>query len=600
MKTIKFFACLIVLSFSFNACDNQKNVTNDNKDQSSANKALRNLFDRYYEGRLKFFPFESTDAGEDRYNDLFPNSNTQAFRNDLKAFYTVYLDSLNQFKKEGIDANNLLALEVLKYDVQMNIKGFDFPDYLMPLNQFWGMHLSVGQYGSGTAAQPFKTVKDYDNWLKRIDGYVVWSDSAIANMQAGISRNMVLPTKLVTKIIPQYESTIASEADKSLFYDPIKNFPKSFSESDKARLSASYAKMIYEKINPAHSKMLKFLKEDYLKASRSSSGISALKGGTEHYAYLAASWTTTDLSPDQIHATGLQEVARIRAEMEKTMQSVGFKGNLSQFFEFMKTDKQFMPFKVAKEVTDSFASILVKIEPNLSKMFSSRPKCAFEVRQTEAFRAASASAEYNSGSVDGTRPGIFYVPVLDAKTYNTTSGFESLFLHEAIPGHHFQSMLQRENEALPKFLRFNWYGAYGEGWALYCESLGKELGLYSDPYQYMGALGDEMHRAVRLVVDVAIHTKGMSREAAIQYMMENEAISEEGAIAEIERYMAIPGQAVSYKIGALKIRALRTKYEKELGAKFSLADFHARLLESGCLPLNVLENKMNTWAATIK
>jgi uncharacterized protein (DUF885 family) len=281
------------------------------------------------------------------------------------------------------------------------------------------------------------------------------------------------------------------------------------------------------------------------------------------------------------------------------MQSVGFKGNLQQFFEFMKTDKQFMPFKKPKEVTDSFASILAKIEPNLQKMFSSRPKCAFEVRQTEAFRAASASAEYNEGSVDGSRPGIFYVPILDATTYNTTSGFESLFLHEAIPGHHFQCMLQRENEALPKFARFNWYGAYGEGWALYCESLGKELGLYTDPYQYMGALGDEMHRAVRLVVDVAIHTKGMSREEAVKYMMENEAISEEGAIAEIERYMAIPGQAVSYKIGALKIKELRAKYEKALSDKFSLADFHAKLLESGCLPLNVLESKMDNWAASV-
>ncbi len=598
MKKIVLNSVAILTVLGFTACNNNQTTTETKKDENNAN--LRALFDRYYENRLKFFPFESTSAGELRYNDLFPNSNTLEFRNALKAFYVNYLDSLTNFKSEPLNANDQLALEVLKYDIDMNIKGFDFPDHLMPLNQFWGMHLSMGQYGSGTAAQPFKTVKDYDNWLKRVDGYIIWSDSAIANMREGIKQGYVLPKKLIEKVIPQFEGTIAGDANKSLFYDPIKNFPTEFTESDKARLSASYAQMIYEKINPAHTRMIKFLKEEYLKVGRTTSGIGVLKGGNERYAYMASLWTTTNLTPDQIHATGISEVARIKSEMEKTMQAVGFKGNLAQFFEFMKTDNQFMPFKQPKEVTDSFYSILKKIEPNLNKMFSAKPKCPFEVRQTEAFRAASASAEYNEGSVDGTRPGVFYVPILDAKTYNTTSGFESLFLHEAIPGHHYQSMMQRENESLPKFQRFNWYGAYGEGWALYCESLGKELGLYTDPYQYMGALGDEMHRAVRLVVDVAIHTKGMTREEAVKFMTDNEAISEEGAIAEIERYMAIPGQAVSYKIGALKIRELRTKFEKELGAKFSIADFHAKLLESGCLPLNVLENKMNTWAASIK
>jgi uncharacterized protein (DUF885 family) len=597
MKQSIFILATILSLFVFNACDNSSKTETK---PGENNTALRALFDRYYEGRLKFFPFESTTAGEDRYNDLFPNSNTLEFRNSLKAFYVSYLDSLTNFKSEALNANDQLALDVLKYDVDMSIKNFDFPDHLMPSNQFWGMHLTIGQFGSGSSAQPFKTVNDYDNWLKRMDGYIAWSDSAIENMKTGIKQGYVLPKTLVVKMIPQFEGTIANEADKSLFYDPIKNFPTSFSESDRARLSASYAKMIYEKLNPTHMRMLNFLKGDYMTAARSSSGIGVLKGGNERYAYLASLWTTTSLTPDQIHSTGLSEVARIKSEMEKTMKAVAFKGTLSEFFEFMKTDKQFMPFKEPKQVTDSFYSILKKIDPNLNKMFSARPKCAFEVKQTEAFRAASASAEYNEGSADGKRPGVFYVPILDAKTYNTTSGFESLFLHEAIPGHHFQTMLQRENTSLPKFLRFNWYGAYGEGWALYCESLGKELGLYTDPYQYMGALGDEMHRAIRLVVDVAIHTKGMTREEAVKFMTDNEAISEDGAIAEIERYMAIPGQAVSYKIGALKIRELRTKFEKELGAKFSLADFHAQLLESGCLPLNVLENKMNTWAATVK
>jgi uncharacterized protein (DUF885 family) len=286
--------------------------------------------------------------------------------------------------------------------------------------------------------------------------------------------------------------------------------------------------------------------------------------------------------------------------MDSVRTAVGFKGDLNAFFEFMKTDKQFMPFKDPKQVTDSFYSILKRTEPHLKNMFGRTPKSQFEVRQTEAFRAASASAEYVPGSADGKRPGIFYVPILDATKFNTTSGFESLFLHEAIPGHHYQVSLQQENEKLPRFRRYAWYGAMGEGWALYSESLGKELGLYTDPYQYMGALGDEIHRAIRLVVDVGLHSKNMTREEAIKYMMDNEAISEEGATAEIERYMAIPAQALSYKIGSIKIRELRSKYERALGSKFKLSGFHDELLKDGVMPLDIAERKMDAWMETMK
>ncbi|MDB5200399.1 MAG: hypothetical protein JWO92_2362 [Chitinophagaceae bacterium] len=286
--------------------------------------------------------------------------------------------------------------------------------------------------------------------------------------------------------------------------------------------------------------------------------------------------------------------------MERIKDSVGFKGDLKAFFEYMKNDKKFMPYKTPGEVLNAFGNIQKRIDPNLKTMFGRSPKTPFEIRQTEAFRAASASAEYNQGSPDGSRPGIFYIPIVNATTFNTTSGMESLFLHEAIPGHHYQISLQQENESLPKFRRFAWYGAMGEGWALYCESLGKELGLYTDPYQYLGALGDEIHRAIRLVVDVGIHLKGMTREEAIKYMMENEAINEQGATAEIERYMAIPGQALSYKIGSLKIRELREKYKKQLGSKFNLAAFHDELLKDGVMPLDVMESKMDAWANRLK
>ncbi|MFD1257186.1 DUF885 domain-containing protein [Mucilaginibacter terrae] len=351
---------------------------------------------------------------------------------------------------------------------------------------------------------------------------------------------------------------------------------------------------------PTYKQLGSYLKNNYLPHTRSTSGYSSLPNGTAMYAYLVKQNTTTDKKPEEIYQLGLTEVARIRSQMDSIKNKVEFKGDLKAFFEYMKTDKKFMPYKTPKEVLDAFENIHKRMEPNLKKMFNRTPKTPLEIRQTEAFRAASASAEYNQGSADGSRPGVFYVPILDAGTFNTTSGMESLFLHEAIPGHHYQISLTQENTSLPKFRRFTYDNAYVEGWALYCESLGKELGLYADPYQHMGALGDEMHRAIRLVVDVAIHTKGMTREQAIKYIMDNEAISEQGATAEIERYMAIAGQALGYKIGALKIRELRTKAEKELGSKFNLAEFHDEVLKDGSMPLSVLDAKINAWIAAKK
>jgi len=281
--------------------------------------------------------------------------------------------------------------------------------------------------------------------------------------------------------------------------------------------------------------------------------------------------------------------------MNRVKDEVGFKGDLHDFFDFLNKDKQFFPFKTPKEVLDSFWAIKRVEDPALKRLFHHVPKSPFTIRQTEAFRAASASAEYNPPSEDGSRPGIFYVPIVDATKYNAV-GMETLFLHEAIPGHHYQISLQQENKALPKFRRFLWYGAYGEGWALYSESLGKELGLFTNPYQYFGHLSDGIHRAIRLVVDVGLHTKGMTREQAIDYMMAHEATSREGATAEIERYMAIPGQALSYKMGQLAIRAERTKWAQKLGSKFNIAAFHDEVLGSGCVPLNILSEKLEAWA----
>lgn len=585
---------------------NQKNSP-DSSGMVKSDTSFNKMLDDYFEQRMKLYPLEATQNGDNRYNDQLPVNITDAYKDTLRNFYTHYLNAVTAVDTSKLNSNDFISYKIFIREMKMQLKALDLNiitgdvnNYQIPFQQFWGLPITMGQLGSGESYQPFKTEKDYYDWLSRMKQFSVWSDSAIIQFTKGIASGFVLPKALVLKMIPQMQAMTVRDSSKNIFYGPVKKFPATFSDTLKNSLTQKYVQAIDSFIIPSYQKLYLFFKQKYLPAARSTSGISALPNGANIYNYLVRYWTTTDKTADEIYNTGLAEVKRIRTEMERIKDSVGFKGDLKAFFEYMKTDKKFMPYKTPVEVLNAFRNIEKTIEPNLKKMFGRTPKTPFEIRQTEAFRAASASAEYNQGSPDGSRPGIFYVPIIDATKFNTTSGMESLFLHEAIPGHHYQISLQQEDTSLPKFRRFAWYGAMGEGWALYSESLGKELGLYTDPYQYMGALGDEIHRAIRLVVDVAIHLKGMTREEAIKYMMENEAISEEGATAEIERYMAIPAQALSYKIGALKIRELRDKYQKQLGNKFNLAAFHDELLKDGVMPLDVMESKMDAWANKMK
>lgn len=587
---------LVLFSFaiSFIACQQKQTMA------TSENKAFNNMLEHFYQDGLKLNPLDATFSGDERYNDILPNTGSQKFISESKSFVTRYLDSLTHYNREELSENDRLSFDVLQDQLTIQLEGFKYHPEYVPVNQMYSLPLIIGQLGSGTSAQPFKTVKNYEDWLKRLTAFSIWTDTAIDNMKKGIDAGVVLPKSIVVKMIPQMEGMVVTSPDKSLFYGPINLMPSTFSAEEKQKLTADYRNAITTIVIPAYKKLGDFLKNEYSLKTRPSSGLSSLPNGLDWYTYKVKEQTTTSKSPEEIYQTGLKEVARIKAQMDSIKISVGFKGDMNAFFNYLKSDKKFMPYKNAKEVLDAFHDIHKRMMPNVKKMFDQEPKTHFEIRQTEAFRAASASAEYNQGSADGTRPGIFYVPILDAIKFATTSGMESLFLHEAIPGHHYQISLTQENKALPSFRRFGMHNAYVEGWALYCESLGKELGLYQDPYQHMGALGDEMHRAIRLVVDVAIHTKNMSREEAIKYMMDNEAISEEGATAEIERYMVLPGQALGYKIGAIKIRELRTKYERELGDKFKLASFHTEVLKDGSLPLSVFEAKMDKWAEAQK
>jgi uncharacterized protein (DUF885 family) len=586
MKKLILFISII----SFLSCQKEKNT-------AQKNPQLDKIISEYYEDQLKLSPLSATFNGDNRYNDLLNIDFTDSHRALVKSILEKYQKSIQEIDRESLSTNDQLTYDLIERDVKLGLEGLSFPENLIPLNQFYGFHLTFAQLGSGSVIQPFATVKDYDNWSKRMLKGAAYLDSSIVYFRKGMAAGHVLPKALIVKIIPQLDAFNVRDVKESTFYGPIKNLPKSFSEADKKRFTELYTHNIQQIILPAYSRLATFMKEEYLPKGRLSSGISDIPNGKAYYQYLIRTMTTTDKSADEIYQTGLSEVKRIKAEMEKTKDAVGFKGDLKAFFEHMRTDPKFTPFKEPAEVLTAFETIHKKMEPALKTMFGRVPKSPFEIRQTEAFRAASASAEYFAGSEDGKRPGIFYVPITNAKTFNLTSGMESLFLHEAIPGHHYQISLQQENGDLPKFRRFGGNSAYAEGWALYTESLGKELGLYTDPYQYMGALGDEMHRAIRLVVDAGMHSKNMTREEAIKFMMDNEPLNEEGTVAEIERYMAIPAQALSYKIGALKIKEIRERLTKQLGTKFKIADFHDELLKDGNMPLEVLEKKMDQWAS---
>ena len=558
---------------------------------------IAQVFENYYQESLKLYPLQATSQGDLRYNDFLPNDLSDEFRKKEKEFYTFYKSQLNNFPDHTLNENDLLSKKVLLWECDLSLKRLTFNEQYTPINQMWTLQLTIGQYAAGLSAQPFKTVKDYNDWLRRINDYLIWLETAEERMKQGIKNEIVLPKSLIKKVIPQLKTILNPDLNHNLFFSPARQFPESFSDKDKSILTEKYTEMVLNKIIPAYKKLSDFMSDQYLDAGRSSSGISVLEDGLDYYNYSIKLYTTTELTADEIHNIGLNEVAKISSEMEKIKTKVGFNGDLKSFFNHVRELDELIPFNEPQEVIDNFNKIHKKMTPQVNKLFGLQPKTPFEVRRTESFREASASAEYNPGSLDGTRPGIFYVPIPNIKEYNYFSD-EDLFLHEAIPGHHYQISLQQENTSLPSFRKSLWYSSYGEGWALYSESLGEELGLYDDPYQYFGMLSAEMHRAIRLVVDTGLHTKGWSREKAIQYSLDNEAESEAGITSEIERYMANPGQALSYKIGQLKIRELRSNAEQKLGDKFDIKMFHEKVLESGCIPLQLLEEKINKWVSS--
>jgi len=562
----------------------------------SASQELSDLANRFIDTSFDLNPMQATSVtGDDRYADKFVVNLTPAFRERESAFLKEMSRALKKIPSAQLTANDRLTYDVLDYQIRQRLDGTKFDFYRTPFNQFYSLPLTMVQFASTQGAQPFRTVKHYEQFLQRLEGFPEWVDAAIANMRDGMQHKVVQPKILMTRVLTQLKTQIVTDPDRSGFMAPVHKFPATVEEADRARLTAAYRQMTADKIIPAFQRLHDFVEKEYLPKCRDSSGLGATPNGAAKYAFLVRQTTTTDMKPEQIHQLGLQEVARIRLEMEKVRSQVGFSGDLQAFIDSIATDPKLRPFKTEEEVIEAYRVIQHKVEPTLEKLFARIPRSKLEIRPEPEITRATAAAHYAIGAPDGSRPGVFYAPVRDATTY-TTPKMTSLFLHEALPGHHFQGSLAQESN-LPRARRFTWFTAYGEGWGLYAESLGNELGVYDDPYQYLGMLLAEMHRAIRLVVDTGMHAKGWSREKAVAYSLQNEGGQEADAIQEVERYMAIPGQALAYKIGQLKIRELRTRAEKKLGARFDLKAFHAQILNDGSLPLAVLEKKVNRWMA---
>ena len=560
---------------------------------------LGQLLEQYSKEYYALNPLQATEAGINDYNSQMEINISEDYIKKAKALNQKYITQLAVINKTGLTASDLLSVNMLAYKLKsenelLNNSLVSSTNIYRPVDQFvWSFPTRFASLGSGAGFVPFNTEKDYRNFMSRMKGFQTWVDQAITNMQKGIKLNNTNPRAAMEKVPPQLKPLFEGTVQENVFYKPLLKLPDNLDSASAVQLKKDYSDAIENIIKPAYKKLNDYIVTDYIPKARKTSGLLDNAKGKKEYELWLKYYTTTNITAEQIFNLGLSEVSRIRKAMDSVKTQVGFKGDLKSFFEYVKTEPKFFPFKTEEEVLNRFRSFQDKMSPQLNILFNLKPKAKFEVRATEKFRAAGANAQYTKPSRDGTRPGIFYEVVRDPAKYNYFA-MEDLFIHEAIPGHHYQLAIQEEAD-IPEFRKVYWTSAFGEGWALYAESLGKELGMYTDPYQYLGRLNGEIERAVRLVVDAGIHYKGWSREKAIAYVLENQPVSSIEAEQRIERYMVIAGQAVSYKVGELKIIELRERAKKKMGNKFDIKEFHDEVLKDGCLPLIILEAKINKW-----
>lgn len=562
--------------------------------ESDASARLAALLDAYFERNLEMNPLRATAIGDYRYNDRMENPYSPQYRAAATELEKRFLGQALQVDRQALDDQDRLSLDLFQLNRELALERDRFPFHLAPINQKITPTTFFVQLGSGTGMHPFRTVKDYEDFLSRADDFGIIVDQLITNMKEGMRTGIVQPRILMRKLLPQLRSQIVDDAKDSSFYAPVRNMPVEFSVEDRERLTAAFAEKISNTIVPAFARLHDFVSNDYLAAARDSTGLAALPNGDEWYAYLIRVHTTTDMTAEEIHEVGLREVERIHTQIQSVMDTIGFEGDRGDFFDFVNTDEQFF-LADAEALIQGYRDMTDRVSAGARNLFELFPVTEFEVRRVEAFREKSAAGgSYVPGTANGARAGIFYANAYDLKA-RPTWAMEALFLHEAIPGHHFQVMIQRENAALPEFRRYGQITAFSEGWGLYAESLGRELGVYEDPYQYFGSLNAELWRAIRLVVDTGIHAKGWTRQQVLDYMYANSAVAEARAVSEAERFMANPAQALAYKIGQLEIRAIRDHAEARLGNRFDVRRFHTQVLQDGALPLSMLEEKIERW-----
>jgi uncharacterized protein (DUF885 family) len=567
----------------------------------SEHEKLFGLFKASDEASLKRNPIQAIFRGDMRYADQLGDYMSDAYYAAEKAAAEHDLAALHDIDRSVLSPTDQLAYDTFEWQTKDTLRGLQ-PDILAltevrPLNHFFGFHTFYPTFASGQGAAPFKTLEDYENNLKRHKQFVVMIDRAVERFKQGEASGVVETKMTVRNMIEQLNNQLKQKPEDSPYFQPVKKFPDSISTADRERLTGEYRAAITDELYPALTRLRDFFQNEYLANAREGVGLKYMKGGDKLYAYQLESTTTLPLTAEQIHQTGLSEVDRITKEFEKVKQEVGFKGDLHAFFDYMRTSKKFQP-KSREALTQGFYDIQKKVEPKLPALFDHMPKSALVIRPYEPFREKfEAGGSYEPGTPDGSRPGTFYFNAYDLPSRSTWE-MTTLFLHEGEPGHHFQLSLAQENDKLPAFMRFGGNTAYAEGWALYAETLGYQMGLYEDPYARFGTLNDEMLRAMRLVVDTGIHAKGWTREQAIDYMLSHSGMSKTDATAEVERYIAIPSQATAYKTGALTIQRLRDKAQAALGDKFDIREFHDQVLDTGALPLTVLEEKIDRWIAT--
>ena len=561
---------------------------------------LKALFAKSDEDNLRRNPIGALFRGDQRYADRLGDYISDEYFAAEKAAQTEELAFLRGIDRAKLNPTDRIAYDVFERNKTQALKGLT-PEIMAltvvrPINHFSGFHTFYPTFASGKGAAPFKTVKNYEDNLKRHAQFAALNDASIDRFRQGLDSGVVETKLTIRNVIEQLDTQIALGVENSPFTAPTKAFPDDFSAADKERLTREYEASARD-IFASYKRMRDFLETEYLPRAREGVGLSHMKGGDRLYAKMIEDTTTLPLEADYIHDLGLSEVARIKGEMEKIKTEVGFTGTLSEFFDHMRTDPKFQP-KSREALTEGYYELGRKVDEVIDTQFKVLPVSPLEIRPyDESIEKFQAGGSYQSGTPDGSRPGVFYFNAYDLPSRNT-SGMTTLYLHEGAPGHHFQISLAQENEALPAFMRFGGNTAYVEGWALYSEKLGFPMGLYDDPYQRFGHFDDEMLRAMRLVVDTGLHSKGWTRERAIQYMLDNSSMGETDATAEVERYIAIPSQALAYKIGALTIQRLKGEAEAALGDRFDPREFHDQVLNTGALPMTVLEKKIRDWIAS--